>query len=98
MTPSTFLPPPFLRKIWTRILILVGYLPGVNRGFYFWDKKRDILYWNKQQCRTVFGIDKPCAIGTYASLFETQLWDGDPASPISDAANAKMAQVRADAQ
>lgn len=72
MTPSRFLPPPWWRKLWTRVLIAVGYICG--RGYWYWDMRQDVLYWNDKQS-AVWGMRAEPSVGNYQSLFECRLWD-----------------------
>jgi len=59
--------------------IAFGYLIG--RGYWFWDRRSNDLFWNKQQCR-VYGMSGVERIGTYDSLFDTTLWDDSDRSHV----------------
>jgi len=74
ITPNEFLPPPWYFKLWIRCMIYFGHLTG--KGYWFWNMKEDILYWNAQQ-NEVFGINQPFSVGSYHSVFSRNLWDDD---------------------
>ena len=76
MIPTRFLPPPKWKKILVFFLILLGHLPFIRRGFWFYRIRDNELFWNPQEMKE-YGMTASSGgiIGTYDDLFSAKLWD-----------------------